>query len=233
MRKTSSSVNAFAIAAFSRRAVVEVVAEGLLDDDPRPAAAPRRVADVLDDLLEDARGDREVEDAVPTACRAPGRDRRAARRAAPSSRRRRTRPARSGCPAASWSQTSSSQSSRQWAWTASRILAWKSSVVISLRATPTTANRSGQEVAHGERVEGGEELALRQVAGGAEDRERAGLGRALALESFEQRVLGGDRHVSRLLHRRARRTRCEARRSPWPRTTRPGARRSARRAPPR
>ncbi len=52
----------------------------------------------------------------------------------------------------------------------------------------------GQEVAHGERVEGGEELALRQVAGRPEDRERAGLGRAAALEAFEERVFGRDCH---------------------------------------
>src|SRR5262249_37199081 len=54
-----------------------------------------------------------------------------------------------------------------------------------------------KEMAEGERVEGGEELLLRQVARGAEDHDRAGLWRSRQAEPFEKRVLlllGSERH---------------------------------------
>ena len=65
----------------------------------------------------------------------------------------------------------------------------KSSSLSSVRATPTTPKLRGKQVAKRERVQGGEELALRQVAGGAEDDERARLGRAREPEALEERVL--------------------------------------------
>ena len=49
----------------------------------------------------------------------------------------------------------------------------------------------GEEPPERERVEGGKELPLRQVARGAEDREGAGLGCPAAAQPFEQRILGG------------------------------------------
>ena len=51
-----------------------------------------------------------------------------------------------------------------------------------------------EQVAVGERVERGNELALRQVAGRAEDHERARIGRPPELEALEQRIFFGDGH---------------------------------------
>jgi hypothetical protein len=48
----------------------------------------------------------------------------------------------------------------------------------------------GQQVAESERVEGGHDLALREIAGGAEDRHGARLRRPPHAEAFEERVLG-------------------------------------------
>jgi hypothetical protein len=50
------------------------------------------------------------------------------------------------------------------------------------------AELRGKEVSEGERVEGWEELPLREVARCAEDREGAGLGSAPSAQPFEQRV---------------------------------------------
>jgi hypothetical protein len=91
----------------------------------------------------------------------------------------------------------------------------------------------GQRPLVGQVVEGGQELAAREVARGAEDDQR-GRRNGEPLEALDQRVLGGDHcHLSRPLppaRPRGRRTGCAARRAPCACTRLRRASRSARRA---
>ena len=65
-------------------------------------------------------------------------------------------------------------------------------LVVGLGRTGDADDREplGQEAAEGQRVERRDQLPAGQVAGGAEDRERARLGRPPHPQSLEQRVLG-------------------------------------------
>ena len=190
MRKTSSSVNHRCSDRVQLARRREVVAERLLDDQPRPALARLApLAELVDDRLERGRRDGEVVDAV-------------ARRAALlvelaqrlddlvlALRRRRSRWRRSASRRRASPRRPRANSSRRARCTAFFIAATHCLVVCSVRATPTIPNRSGSRPPEGERVERGEELALGQVAGGAEDDERARLGRAAQPQPLEQRVL--------------------------------------------
>ena len=229
MRKTSSSVNARADRRVQPRARSRGRGRTASRRSIRVQPVAAALADVLDDLLEDARRDGEVEDAVSP---------RAALLVELVERARRARSQLASLvelglhvadPGGEPLPDVLVQASRQCSWTASFISAWNSSRGHLASRDADDGEPVGQEVAHGERVEGGEELALRQVAGGAEDRQRAGLGRARERCSPSRSGFSA-RAVIRPSSRRARRTGCEAPRSPWPRTTRPGARRSARRA---
>ena len=92
-------------------------------------------------------------------------------------------------PSASGSQTSSRNGSRACSLTAASIRCRKSVVVLGAARNADDGELLGQQSAESERVDRGDELALREVAGRAEDDEHARIRRAPQLQPLEQRVL--------------------------------------------
>ena len=212
MRKISSSVKCSLQLRVQRARRVEVVAERLLDDEARPALRAAALADLLDERRDRARRHGEVVEAVASGAALLVELRRRGRAGGPRPPRRRTRSRCSASPRRAAPRRRRGTGRARAASPPPPSAARKSSSVSSRARDADDRELLGQQLPVGERVERGDQLALRQVARGAEDHEDARVRRPPELEPFEERVLSAVRDASFALARRGRRTRCGARR---------------------
>ena len=178
MRKISFSSKCSQSIALSCARRLEVVAERLLDDQPRPAGRGSALAERLDDRRKRGRRNCEVIDAVSpelpllvepreqvfAACPRRPRPRSRSRRSACSARARSRRPrgTRRGRASAPPPSCRSGMCRRHR----------------RCAQTPTIANARREQPPQHQRVERRHQLLVREIAGGAEDHERARIGRA-------------------------------------------------------
>ena len=169
-----------------------VAPEWLLDDQPRPAVGGAPLADLLDDLREGARRHGEVVDAVARAAAALVELDQHLLDAVHAGLVREvggdvTHPLGKRVP-----DVVTERVPRELLHRRLHPLAKRRGRLLRARH-PDDPELLGQQAAQGQRIEGGEELALRQVAGGPEDRQHARLGRPAEPQALEKRVLGLDR----------------------------------------